>query len=133
MRMLATVLLAFCLIGCDQAQEPPQDQPQAQPQDPAQAEAFAQIARRSRELPFKGLGHASHQLLIDGWSQQQVQQHFGSPRIKKTSRFEKPVYGIPESLPPCDEQWIYQMNMGHIFVFFNQGKVVLAVEEWSDF
>ncbi|HUU93103.1 MAG TPA: hypothetical protein VM238_18070 [Phycisphaerae bacterium] len=127
MRIGTAVFFALCLIGCDQ----PQDQPQ--PQTKPQSLDDSQIARRCRELPFKGLGHASHQLLIDGWSQQQVQQHFESPRIKKTSGFKKPVYGIPESLPPCDEQWIYEMHMGHIFVFFNQGKVVLAVEEWSDF
>jgi len=127
MRMLTTVLFAFCLIGCDQTQDPPLDQTLDQTQDQTQ------IARRSSELPFKSLSHASHQLLIDGWSQQQVQQHFGSPKINKTSRFEKPVYKVPETLPPCDEQWIYEMNMGHIFVFFNPCKVVLAVEEWSDF
>ena len=127
MRIGTALFFALCLIGCDQTQPQPQTEPQSQSLD------FSQMASRCRELPFKGLGHASHQLLIDGWSPQQVQEHFGSPKTKKTSGFEKPVYKRPESLPPCDEQWIYQMDMGHVFVFFNQGKVVLAVEEWSDF
>ena len=85
------------------------------------------------EVPFKSLTHASRKLLIEGWSPQQVELHFGGPKEKKKFGFMEPKYGVPKSLPESDEQWIYQEDMGHRLVFFHQGKVSLALEEWSDF
>jgi len=89
-------------------------------------------AQRDSEVPFKSLTHASCQLLIDGWTQDQVLTRYGSPKHKRGSGFETPRYGFPKSLPACDEQWIYPMELGHRLVFLNRGKVVLAIEEWTD-
>jgi hypothetical protein len=83
--------------------------------------------------PTKSLGHASQQLLIDGWTPQQVEERYGKPQEVKRSQFMSPKYGVPKSLPEMDEQWYFPYDMGHKLVCFKEGKVVLAIEEWSDF
>ena len=91
------------------------------------------IDSHSAQVPSKPLTHASRRILIDGWSHQQVERHYGRPKERKRSEFVEPKYGVSQLLPAFNEQWIYERNMGHILVFFSQGKVALVIEEWSDF
>jgi hypothetical protein len=94
-----------------------------------------QDTKKSKEdhVPAKSLGHASRQLLIDGWTRDRVEKTYGKPKETKRSQFTVPKYGNPKSLPEMDEQWYFSLEMGHRLVCFKQGKVVLAIEEWSDF
>ena len=87
---------------------------------------------QTRKVAFKRLGHASLRILIDGWSTRAVSKQFGAaPKFRKTN-FVRSSYGheVPKG---GDEQWIYPMNMGHRLIAFRHGRVILAIEEWSDF
>jgi hypothetical protein len=97
--------------------------------------AFDEDAGKQKQepVPAKSLTHASRQLLIDGWTPERVQERYGRPKETKRSQFTPPKYGVPKTLPEMDEQWYFPLEMGHRLVCFKQGKVVLAIEEWSDF
>ena len=89
-------------------------------------------ASQKNEFPAKSIGHASRQLLIEGWDTRAVQKQFGvAPKIRKAS-FMPSTYGhkFPDGV---DEQWLYPMDMGHRLIAFRHGRVILAIEEWSDF
>ncbi|MHC4504577.1 MAG: hypothetical protein ACYTFI_14830 [Planctomycetota bacterium] len=86
-------------------------------------------------VPARSLGHASEELLINGWSRDAVLKTFGRPTERKSARFRMLAYGVPESLPEFDEQWvyIYAGELTNVVVYFHKGQVVLAIREWSDF
>jgi len=58
---------------------------------------------------------------------------YGSPGETEAAAFIIPKYGMPKNLPKIDEVWTYPMQRGHRLVCFKDGRVVLAIEEWSDF
>jgi hypothetical protein len=104
----------------------------------AQAEENTAIQKgagnqKEEPVPTRPLSHASRQLLIDGWTPERVQGLHGKPKETRRTQFTAPKYGVPKALPEMDEQWYFPLEMGHRLVFFKQGKVVLAIEEWSDF
>jgi hypothetical protein len=82
----------------------------------------------------KPTGHASHELLIVGWAPTAVEKHFGKPSEKRTTDLVRPIYNTASMPAHADEQWIYPCGtMGHRLIFLSRGRVVLALEEWSDF
>jgi hypothetical protein len=98
----------------------------------ASASAVSAEGLKKPELPAKTIGHASRQLLIDGWDMRAVKRQFGAPRTIRKTNFMPSSHGHP--IPPgLDEQWYYPMDMGHRLIAFKQGRVILAIEEWSDF
>jgi len=89
---------------------------------------------KQNEVPSKWTGHASRELLIAGWYASAVTEQFGAPAKTRKADFTQPAYGgkVPANV---DEQWAYPYanNMGHRLIYFSRGRVVLAIEEWSDF
>ena len=117
-KKFTALFFLFWLCGCEQ---------------PKKANSTSNLPTQTKsKIKTKTLTHGSQQLLIGGWSQQQVKQHYGTPKKKVISDFKRPNYRAPRVLPKCDEQWFYPLNLGHRLIYFEKGKVVLAVEEWSD-
>jgi hypothetical protein len=79
------------------------------------------------------LTHASRLIHLAGISRAEVDDLLGAPSKIVFKEFSPPAYGQPKSLPPLDEQWIFVAPMTHLYIYLFHGKVVLAVEEWSDF
>jgi hypothetical protein len=77
-------------------------------------------------------GYCSTRLLIDGWSRKHVQSWFGKPRSLLSSGT---LFLSSNDAKTYDEAWRYAMmpGIGGMTIYFKQGKVVYAVEEWSDF
>ena len=85
------------------------------------------------EISKRPMGFCQAEIMISGRTRGQVLQYFGEPAEKEYRRFRKPFYGFPESVRSVDEQWIYYPGgLRHVFIYFCKGRVVLAVEEWSD-
>ena len=91
--------------------------------------------KNAMTISYRELSHSSREILVVGLTHDQVQDLFGSPLEKRTKDFRLPKYRLPKELPKADEQWIYvgKDQMSVRLVFFRQGNVVLALEEWSDF
>jgi hypothetical protein len=80
------------------------------------------------------LGHASREWTgMQGMAANAVVALLGPPRVRQTEGFSGPMYAWPQTRPAFDEQWIYFACLDRVIVHFKDGRVVLAVEEWSDF
>jgi hypothetical protein len=92
---------------------------------------FAEVPKK-KEVPARSIGLASRQLLIDGWDTRAVQKQFGVPgKIRKADfMISSNGHKLPDGL---DEQWYYPMDLGHRLIAFKRGRVIFAIEEWSDF
>ena len=86
-------------------------------------------------LDAKMLTHASRQLIITDWTENRVRRRWGEPSEVHEGDFFAPRYGQPATMPSADRQWVYvePAKLSHRLIWFRDGKVVLAVEEWSDF
>jgi hypothetical protein len=84
-----------------------------------------------RGLGWETRGHASAGIEIFGLSCAEVEDLFGPPKAKVSRDFPKPMYEN-QALPVFDELWTYLGLLTHLFVYFQEGKVVLALHEWSD-
>jgi hypothetical protein len=123
-RRVVFVLLAFVLCGCASApKEPP----------PLFKVRNGKLYTADHvRLPMKPLSHASCALAIEGWDEDAVREAFGeTPEILRPPSAEL-MYGQPQETPPADEQWVYARTLEHVVLYFKDGKVVLAVAEWSD-
>src|SRR6476620_9945723 len=89
---------------------------------------------KQKEVPSKWTGHASRELLIAGWDAPAVQKQFGAPAHTRKADFHQPMYRNAKLPATVDEEWSYpSTTMGHRLIYFSRGRVVLAIEEWSDF
>jgi hypothetical protein len=84
-------------------------------------------------IQSKTLTHASRELMLSGKTRDYLRSIFGDPTEIRTASFEERRYSAPAKVPAFDEQWIYRRQMGHLLLYFQNGLVVCAVEEWSDF
>ncbi len=83
-------------------------------------------------LPVRPLSHASCALAIEGRDAAWVREEFGeTPEIVRPP-FAELTYGQPPDPPAADEQWVYRESLQHLVLYFKDGKVVLAVAEWTD-
>jgi hypothetical protein len=94
--------------------------------------SFSAVATQPRQ---SYLTHASRQIHVEGESRGQIQKRWGTPQSKLAKNFREPKYRWPAQIPLFNEQWVYTLTkqMGWRLVYFNKGRVVLCVEEWSDF
>ena len=76
---------------------------------------------------------SNRQLLINGWTHEQVEDWFGWPSEIYRSGFMLPPVDLIPTLPAFDEEWCYFFDSANRFVFFNQGTVVAAAELWKNF
>jgi len=88
----------------------------------------------TERVQIKSTGHASRELLISGWDTNAIKRRYGEPNEKRKGNFVDLGYHGSSVPSTVEEQWIYPMfgGLGHRLVYFAQGRVVLAVEEWSD-
>ena len=82
----------------------------------------------------KMIGHASAELLLQGKSEEDICRLLGKPvkRIQ-TPPFKELKYHPSMVIPEADTQWIFAKDMEWTVVYFKSGRVVLAIQEWSDF
>ncbi|MBU1240204.1 hypothetical protein KKF84_13035 [Myxococcota bacterium] len=101
--------------------------------------ATAPKVLRRRSLPqdkrpkLTPLSHSSFTIHIKGFTPSMVKALWGKPSAVLKSGFKSPTYRLPRVTPHAHEQWYYAYGMSHILVWFNKGKVVLAIDERSDF
>jgi hypothetical protein len=79
------------------------------------------------------LTHSSKRLAIDGLTEQEVVRKFGDGYELRIKDFEAPTYKVPVIPVGADRQFIYRRTMAHTLIYLRNNKVVLAIEEWSDY
>lgn len=80
----------------------------------------------------EGLSHASCTLSICGWTKSAVVEHFGTDCVEYTKDFWPSRLNQFDIPPGTDELLIYGAKLSCLYVYFCEGRVLHAVEVWSD-
>ncbi len=83
------------------------------------------------EIPYRVLGPRTHRLEIDGADHDAVREVLGSPLRRSDGPVAYPRNGLPKEVPDYDEQWVYERSGEQTLVYFEDGRVVLAIHEWA--